>query len=247
MYSRLVYNVREEAHKYSVLEDYIYNRGLKTNLVILVQGETQSGKSTATQYLMDCLSLRKFGKLWDYTEFCAKSFETFMDMVDKYNDKLIVYEEASKDIDINTYWDNLNRFFNLILQTQGYKHNTYVLVMPSSLGISKRQRRYIKLGIEVMYRIDEPGLHATVIKPTIYKRTYWKLDYEKLSYKFPPISYIVYTPKDLARAREYTDYLEGVKKDFMREIKREFRKQKKKAQRKAARSFEKLRRAKSWF
>jgi hypothetical protein len=233
--------------KYTVLEDYIYNKGLKFNLVILVQGDTQLGKSTVVQYLLDCLSLRKFKHLWDYKKYCARSFEEFLAMVSKYNNALIVYEEASKDVSIDSYWSDLNHFFNVVLQTQGYKHNTYVLVMPSSLGISKRQRRYIKLGLEVIQRIEEPGLHASVIRPTIYKRTYWKLDTEKLSYKFLPISFIIYSPKDLARSKEYTAWLEGMKVDTMRNINREFKRSKRKAIVKKRRDFERLRKATSWY
>lgn len=239
--------ILESDKKYTVVEDYIYNKSLRYNLVVLIQGETQTGKSTATQYLMDCISLRKYGHLWDYKKYCSKSFETFIEMVDKFNNQLIVYEEASKDIDIATYWSNLNRFFNLILQTQGYKHNVYILVMPSSLGISKRQRRYIKLGIETIMRIEEPNCKATVLRPTIYKRSYWKLDFEKLSYKFPPRFFIRYNPVDLKRAKEYTDWLEGVKHDFMKEIKREYKKSKKKQERKARRSLERFKRSQRFW
>ena len=58
-----------------------------------------------------------------------------------------------------------------------------MIVMPMSLGISKRQRRFINIGLEVIKKIDNDKVKATVIKPTIYKRTFWKLDDEALRYK----------------------------------------------------------------
>jgi hypothetical protein len=206
----------------SFLEEYILEKIKKFTLVMLVQGYMQMGKSTFTWYLMDSLSRKKFGVAWDYKKYCARSLEEFIDMIDKYNNKLIVFEEASKDISIQKWYNDMNFFFNVIMQTQAYKHNLVVLVFPHSASISKRQRYFINLGIEILERIDIQNCHATVFKPTIYKRRFWRLDENDLYYQYwNRESFVKYNKKDLKEAGKYTKWLEQtLKQDTMNDIKR---------------------------
>lgn len=208
----------------SVLLDYLYNKSLTYTVSCLIQGETQKGKSTAAWYIAITLHKKRYNEKWDFNKYCARSLEEFIDIFDKYDHSFIVYEEASKDLDVARWYDTMNRLFNILLQTQAYKHNLVIIVMPMSLGISKRQRRFINIGIEVIKKIDTDRVKATVLKPTIYKRTFWKLDDEALSYKFLPITYIKYTKEEFEASREYTNWLiETLKKDVMNDIKRTIR------------------------
>lgn len=208
----------------SVLIDFLLNKSKCYTVTGIVQGETQKGKSTSAYTIMRMLHKKRYNEEWDYTKYCARSLEEFIDIFDKYDHKFILYEEASRDINVATWYDTMNKLFNILLQTQAYKHNLVLIVMPMSLGISKRQRRFITIGIEVIKKIDTEKVKATVLKPTIYKRTFWKLDDESLSYKFLPISYIRYKPEDLIKAKEYTEWLiNTLKKDVMVDIKREIK------------------------
>jgi hypothetical protein len=152
-------------------------------------------------------------------------------MIDKYNDKLLVFEEASKDISISKWYNDMNHFFNVIMQTQAYKHNLIVLVYPHSVAISKRQRYFINCGIEVTQRIDRPGLKAVILKPTLYRRSFYKLDEDDL-YSLPLGSrrmFIKYNDKDLQKANEYTTWLEQtLKKDTINKIKRQLKQRREK-------------------
>lgn len=209
----------------SFLEDYILEKIKKFTLVVLVQGYMQMGKSTFTWYLMDCLSRKKFGIGWNYKKYCARNLEEFIDMIDKYDNSLIVFEEASKDISISKWYNDMNYFFNIIMQTQAYKHNLIVLVFPHSVSISKRQRYFINLGIEIIDRIDNAEMKATVFRPTLYKRRFWKLDENDLYYQYwNQRSYAKYTKEDLELANEYTTWLEiTLKKEAMNDIKRKLK------------------------
>lgn len=217
----------------NVLEEYLLKKIEGYTIVLLVQGYMQTGKSTLVNFLMNNLSRHKFGCDWDFKKYCARNLKEFIDMIDKYNDKLLVYEEASKDISIDKWYDNLNHFFNIIMQTQAYKHNLIVLVFPHSASISKRQRYFINVGIEVVRKIDTPTLKATVFKPTIYRRRFMKLDDNDLyclpfGNKFT--MYCKYDKESMKKAKEYTNWLEEtLKSDVIKDIKikleKEMRKQ----------------------
>jgi hypothetical protein len=221
-------------------EEYILKKIQSFTLVALLQAEMQMGKSTFAWYLMDDLSQQKFGKPWDFKRFCARNFEEFFNMMDKYDNELICYEEASKDISVEEWYSQLNQFFTRLIQTQAYKHNFYLLVFPNSLGISARQRRFIKLGMEIQQKIDEPDLKAVIVRPTIYKRTYWKLDEDDLQYIFIPTVYVKYTDEDLAKSKLYTDWLiDTLKKDVMSDTKQDLKDMIKKKKMKCAICFSK--------
>lgn len=212
----------------TILEEYILNKIEKFTLVVLIQGYMQTGKSTFAYFLLNNLSMLKFKEKWDYKKYCARNLKEFIDMIDKYNNKLLVYEECSKDINIARWYNDLNLFFNIIMQTQAYKHNLVVLVFPHSASISKQQKYFINLGIEIVERIDTEDLKAVRFKPTIYKRNFWRLDDNDLRYKWWSMGFIKYSkyPEILDEAREYTKWLEDtLKKDTMKDIKRRIARQ----------------------
>lgn len=205
----------------SVLEDYLLNRINKYTTMVLVQGYIQTGKSTFVSWLCNRLHRRLYKEDWNYEKYCARNLEEFVDMVDKYNKKIIVYEESTKDIHIQRWYNDLNLFFNVIMQTQGYKHNIIILVFPHSASISKQQRYFINLGIEVLKKIDKPDMHATIFKPTIYRRRFYKLDDNDLYYKYwCSQAFVRYSDKELEYAQKYTKWLEDtLKVDVMKDIK----------------------------
>jgi hypothetical protein len=213
----------------SILEEYILNKTKHFQLVIAVQGYMQMGKSTLVWFLMNKLSKLRGEGEWDFKKYCARDLTEFIDMIDKYEDKLLVYEEASKDISVNKWYDNLNYFFNIIMQTQAYKHNLVTLVFPHVAGISKRQRYFIKLGLEVTERIDTPELKATIFRPTIYTRYFYKLDENDIYYKWWGSCFVKWKEEDLIKAKEYTTWIEQtLKKNTMISIKRKLAKQQRK-------------------
>lgn len=205
----------------SVLEDYLLNNIRKYTLLVLIQGPMQSGKSTFCHWLVSRLHRKKYGTEWDYKKYCARNLEEFIDIVDRSNNQFIVYEEASKDITIQRHWNDMNLFFNIVMQTQAYKHNLIFLVFPHSASISKQQRYFVNLGIEIIQKVDQPLLKATIFKPTLYKRRFYKLDNNDLYYKYwCNRAHVVYSKKELTRSREYTKWIENtLKKDVMTDIK----------------------------
>lgn len=210
----------------SILIDYLDNTSKTHTVTALVQGGTQTGKSTSVYKICSILHKRRYKEKWDYKKYCARSLAEFVDYFDKYDNSFIVYEECSKDLDVADWYNTMNKIFNILLQTQAYKHNCVFLVMPMSLGISKRQRRFINVGLETIRKIDTEKCKATVLRPTIYKRTFWKLDDEALRYYFLPTILLRYSSEEFEESKEYTNWLiETLKKDTMKEIKHKLKKE----------------------
>lgn len=205
----------------TVLEEILLSKLGKFTYVVLVQGYMQMGKSTFVKFLCDKLSMQRFGCYWDHKKYCARNLEEFINLIDKYNDKIIVYEEASREIHVSRHYSDLNLFFNVLMQTQAYKHNLIFLVFPHSASISKQQRYFINLGLEVSDKIDEPDCKASVVRPTKYSRTFWKLDENDMRYKWWGKCYVRYDKdlEGLQRCKDYTTWLEEtLKTDVMKDL-----------------------------
>jgi hypothetical protein len=170
---------------------------------------------------MNNLSLYKYGEKWDYEKYCARDLLEFVRMVKDYDDRFIVFEEATKDISIDTWYDKYNHFFNVLLQTQAYKHNLIVIVFPSAMQLGNRNKYFIKLGINIVDKVIEPEYnnYATIYEPTIYKRDFKKLEEHDL-YRlwWGKHHFIKYSLEDLKECENYIKWLKGMKKDTMNDI-----------------------------
>jgi hypothetical protein len=205
----------------SILEDYILNKIKDYTLVTLVQGETQTGKSTFVKYLMDNLNLYKYGEKWDYEKYCAKNLLEFVKILKKSENRFVVFEEATKDVSIDSWYDKYNHFFNVLLQTQGFRHNLIVIVFPSAMQLSNRNKYFIKLGITIENKIIEPetNTYATVYSPTIYKRDFKKLEeHDIYPFWWGRTHFVKYSPQDLIDCKKYIDWLIPMKEQTMDEI-----------------------------
>jgi hypothetical protein len=75
--------------------------------------------------------------------------------------------------------------------------------------------------LTVLERIDEldTNTFATRYKPTIYYRDFWRLEEHDLKYLWwNAIHFAKYTKEDLEKTKEYTKWLEEMKKDTMKDI-----------------------------
>jgi len=196
---------------------WLFNKSFKYSPVVICQGNPQIGKSSIVWKIANLISDLKYGKEWNYEEFCAKSFEEFIELVDKYDNEVLVVEEAGFQISAFE-WQNLqNRLFNQILQTQAYKHNIYILVLPHAKGIAKAHRRMIDMSINVIKKLEKHRIN--LIQATIYRKIYWKLEEAEYKPIFFPFIRVKFTKEELLKVKKYVDWLIGYKKDIMSEIK----------------------------
>lgn len=217
----MTFNPSLKPQKLTSIESYLVNKSKSYAILGLIQGEMQIGKSTLLWMLANNISLLKDGVEWDYKKYCARSFNEFLDMVDRYDNKILAVEEAGRTFNISTWYDQVNKLMNLLITTQAYKHNIYILVLPCGLGLPNAHRRFVNIGIEVLKRWE--ALNMVSFRATVYKRRYWKLIEDDIWYNWLPTVYHIYNGEELRKATEFTDWLIEFKKDIMSEIKNEAR------------------------
>ncbi len=207
---------------------YIFNKWFSRTLIVLIQGSTQTGKSTVLKAVCDTLYSYRYGVDWPHKLRCARSFDELIDYVDKYDNEILAIEEASFYLSSDEWQNIQNRLFSQINFTQAYKHNLIFLVLPHSKGIAKAHRRMIDMGLTVKKKIEGPR-PATLIYPLIYKRIYWKLEENAHWNLFLPQLLLRYSDEQMKRCKDFTDnFLVDYKKSIMEQIKTRWQRHKSK-------------------
>ncbi len=210
---------------YHIAIEYIFKKSLKQTLVVLIQGSTQTGKSTVLKTVADILSLMKKEEYWKHEKYCARNFDELINYVDDYENSIIAIEEAGFQLSSDEWQNVQNKLFNKILQTQAYKHNIIFIVLPYALGVAKAHRRIIDMGLTIKKRYDKPPM--TLVYPVVYQRVFWKLDETSDYPLFLPMMLIKYNKQQMKRAKNFTDkFLVDYKKSIMEQIKAKWNRKK---------------------
>lgn len=203
--------------------NYIVQRSYKYSPIVIFTGNTQVGKSTVSWFLANKILATKenikkptFDE-WDYKKFCCQDLDEFINAVDKYDDSLIVIEEAGFQLGSKEWYSKENIIFNKIMQTQAYKHNIYFIVLPYACGIAKDHRRMIDFLIWVKRKNTETK--SSLCYPVLIKKQFWKLDESDYKPFFFPKIVIKYKDNVLQKANEYTTWLVDFKKIILENIK----------------------------
>lgn len=186
---------------------------------IAITGESQVGKSLWAFTLANILtnnSLTAPAEDWDYKKYCALSVKQFAQIVKDSENKVIVLEEASFQAGKMSFWDVLTRALDEINQTQGVKRNWFIFVMPCLPDLAKSLRAMNYLFC-VSKKIERRKL--AVIMPQEIKTDYWRIDDKATHQDFSPkIMRKTYSDEELAKGKEYTDWLRSFKQDIMDKI-----------------------------
>lgn len=112
---------------------------------------------------------------------------SFAKAMQKYNNKVLILDEAGIELDTYRYSDMRQRAFSHIVQSQAYKQNTLLLVLPHASDMAKCHRKYVD-ALAVIYARG----CAIVYKPVI---RYWDMnDIDIKSRKMEIISEIPLPP-----------------------------------------------------
>lgn len=190
------------------LEDYLVYQSQTMPIFALIHGGVQKGKSTLFYTLANNISLEKsdYKEEWDYEKYCARSLDELMEMVRKYDNKVLGYEEAQREINTNTWYDKFSQLFALLLETQGYKKNLIFMVQPCGMTIPNRHRRMINVGIEVLKKNEKTK--SVLFRNTVYDFQNWRLDESFIWYNhLLGFTRMTYDDEQLRKAKEYTNWL----------------------------------------
>lgn len=190
------------------LEDYLVFQSQTQPIFALIHGGVQKGKSTLFYTLANNISLLKsdYKEEWDYEKYCARSLDELMEMVRKYDGKVLGYEEAQREISTSTWYDKFAMLFALLMETQGYKKNLIFMVQPCGLTIPNRHRRMINIGIEVLKKNERKK--SVFFRNTVYDFQNWRLEESFIWYNhLLGFTRMTYTDEQLRKAKEYTNWL----------------------------------------
>lgn len=97
--------------------------------VMLVVGAPRSGKSlTAIDIAMKLAKTLRWKFMLEDTYFFG--LEKFMDAFKSLRGRIIIIDEIGMDMDAHEWFSDFNKCFNYLIQTQAYKTNIYILVVP---------------------------------------------------------------------------------------------------------------------
>ena len=119
---------------------------------VVIVGETGSGKSCFAMNL--ALSLNPNWKP-KTNLFC--DIKRFAEKVNEAEKEVIVFDEASIHLNSKKWLNETNIFFSQIVQTQRYKNNIYIIVVPHILFLAKDHRRMLNVKVETLEFQDKKG------------------------------------------------------------------------------------------
>ena len=199
------------------LEDYLLFQSQSMPLFCLIHGGVQKGKSTLFFTIANNISLLRDNEEWDYEKYCARSLDELMLMVSKYDNKILGYEEAQREISTTSWYDKFSQLFSLLIETQGYKKNIIFMVQPCGLTIPNRQRRMINLGIEVVKKNEKQK--KCLFRTTVYDFQNWRLDESFIWYNhYLGFTVMNYDDDQLNKAKQYTNWLIEAKQIIMNDL-----------------------------
>lgn len=107
--------------------------------IALIVGEQRVGKTCTALYFAEELD-----KDFDIDKQMFFDVYSYAKATQKYNKKVLVLDEAGIELDTYRYSDFRQRAFSHIIQSQAYKNNTLLIVLPHAVDIAKCHRRHVK-------------------------------------------------------------------------------------------------------
>lgn len=199
----------------------IVNRSRKYSVMVLVNGHSQSGKTTFIHHIANRICQIKAGRLsqwdsrntwkeWEARKFSATNAYEFVDLWDKYNNSVLTLSEAGESLNYLEWFSVMAKVFASTTRTQGLKKNICFLDTVMATDIQKHNKENLDFRIWVAKRYDEARICIT--------RNYWvEIDYakDKWRLRWLPNWIVHYTKKELRIAKEYTDWIaSGLKQDI---------------------------------
>lgn len=204
---------------YPIMVEVILKKMKSYSPIIAVFGEPQSGKSTFAWLLANWLSLEANKEYWNWKKYCVRSVNEFVQMVDKYNNKVIVVEEASFQLSSRDWQTTTDKIFGKLIDTQGYKHNCYILTLPYALGTSTTVRR----SLTYYFVIIKKG----TVGFNVVKHSYTNLENADSYHTFinrTGFGYFMEENKLFKYSNQYTDWIKEFKMSIMKELKEDMEK-----------------------
>jgi tRNA A37 threonylcarbamoyladenosine biosynthesis protein TsaE len=223
---KMNYHIRERFTEQEIPVDIlrmIINKSRRYSVIILVNGHSQSGKTTFIKHIADRITqIKKYNRLsphdeentwkeWNAYKMTATNAYEFVDIWDKYNNEVMTLAECSETLNYLEWWSTMGKVFNSTTTTQGLKRNICFLDTVMSTDIMKHAKEKIDFRIWTAKRYDETR--------TCITRNGWvEIDYlkDRWRLRWLPNWVVNYSWSELNISRAYTDWIaKGLKADIV--------------------------------
>jgi hypothetical protein len=109
---------------------------------VLICGETNSGKTWAAS----CIG-EHFNSDFDPAKQIFHNVKDFILGIKDSRGKVLILDEGETELSGADWWEFFNKKFGIIIQTQRYRNNIYVVIMPMAKSLAPAHRRMINAKI----------------------------------------------------------------------------------------------------
>ncbi|MGQ4876137.1 MAG: ATP-binding protein [Promethearchaeia archaeon] len=132
--------------KYAKCIKYLYAKWKKGHSpLVLICGETNTGKSMTALKIAESLN-PNFNPL----ENVFFGVLDFIRKLKKAKKEILIIDEAGYQLGSKEHYSLFNKVFHKVIQTQRYKNNIFIVVLPMALSLAKDHREMINLEIEML-------------------------------------------------------------------------------------------------
>jgi len=117
--------------------------------IILITGELGNGKTMAAIGLADLLNVKINGEKWSMDNI-FHNVKRFVNKMYSAKNEILVFDEAGITLSSGEWWSKFNKAFYKIIQTQRFKNNIYIIVLPVAMSLAKDHRRMIDFKIQMV-------------------------------------------------------------------------------------------------
>jgi len=179
--------------------------------IILITGELGNGKTMAAIGLADLLNVKINGEKWSMDNI-FHNVKKFVGKMYSAKNEILVFDEAGITLSSGEWWSKFNKAFYKIIQTQRFKNNIYIIVLPVAMSLAKDHRRMIDFKIQMVKK--------RVGKCWLVKKEWAKLSGDEIKsiwlgyLVFPVIEKGVVKEYKRVEKREKSAILDGIAKDL---------------------------------
>jgi len=148
------------------------------NPICVVVGKIRVGKSWFAGTLAQIIQPLLDGTDWDVEKQLFIDFDKFLNALDRSTKKVLIYDEAGYSLGSKEWYSKINKGMNMLLQTQGFRANIIIIVLPMVIQLAKDHRRML----DIIFHVEKRGYSRVLMVRRNYEQLYndtfkiWRLN-----------------------------------------------------------------------
>ncbi len=119
--------------------------------IILITGELGNGKTMAGIGIARSIHKKIHGTAdWDMKGNIFHDVRTFVRKMFTAESQILLFDEAGVTLNAKEFWSKFNTAFYKVIQTQRFKNNIYIIILPIAMSLARDHRRMIDFKLEMV-------------------------------------------------------------------------------------------------